>query len=336
VGTRGPEYRDPARRSEFHLRVVERLEEIPGVTEAGAVQFMPLFPGFGQFPVTTGARDSVPGSEERAVYLRVTPGFFEAMAMPLLRGRGFDQRDSAGAAPVAVVSQSLARRLFGDGDPIGSMVSGGLVPSPREIVGVVGDVRSDRTSAEPGAILYVPLAQDGDTPSMSFALRAHVEPMTLLPEAERAVRLVDRMMPVYIPQTMRELLDSIDARRIALRSLLGVFAALGLALAVTGMFAVLSHSVSRRTRELGIRIALGATRRDVLADVLGGALLLAALGIAIGLSGILRSQLYGIEATDPTTYVALATLLGTLVLAASALPAMRAAAVDPIVALREQ
>jgi len=342
VSTRGPEYRDAARRADFYQRVADGLRETPGVVAAGGVQFMPLFPAFGQVPVTADGRDAEPGREERAVYLRATPGFFEAMAMPVLRGRGIEPRDAADAAPVAVVSQSLARLLFGDEDPLGRRVAGGPRGIAREIVGVVGDVRGNDSSARPGAILYVPLAQDAELAAMSFVMRTRSDPLSLLPAAERAVRSVDRAMPVYVPQTLRELLDSLDAPRAALRSLLGAFAGLGLALAVTGIYAALSYNVSRRTRELGIRIALGATRRDVLLEVLGGALLLAAAGIAVGLalsyglSGVLRGQLYGIEATDPATYAALATLLVLVVLASSAAPALRAASVDPTVALREE
>jgi len=341
VSTRGAEYRDHARRADFHGRVAERLNQTPGVVAAGGVQFLPLFPAFGQFPVLPDGRVES-GAEQRAVYLRATPGFFEAMRIPILQGRAIEPRDGAESAPVAVVSRSLARRLFGEGQALGRSVASGPRPEPREIVGVVGDVRSDSSSTEPGAILYVPLAQDGDTPSMGFVVRTRGEPMALLPDLERAVRSVDRAMPVYLPQAMQELLEGLDAGRSALRSLLGVFAGIALALAVTGMYAVLSYNVSRRTRELGIRMALGADRRDVLGEVLGGALRLAGAGAGLGLtlafamSDLLRSQLYGITPTDPATYLTLAAALMAVVLAASAAPALRAARVDPTVALRQE
>jgi putative ABC transport system permease protein len=341
VSTRGPEYRDPARRAAFFLSVSDRLREAPGVVAAGGVQFMPLYPSFGQRPVVPEGETVEAGAEPLAVYMRTTPGFFEAMRIPVLRGRALDERDTEVAAPVAVVSRTLALRLFGTGDPIGRRLR--TEPSvSREIVGVVGDVRSDQSPPEPGAILYVPIGQDGDQASMGFVVRTRGAPLAALPEAERAVRAVDRAMPVYMQRTMQDLLAAIDARQRVLRSLLGVFAVLALSLALTGVYAVLSYSVSRRTRELGIRAALGAGRRELLAEVLGGALGLALGGIAAGaalalaLSGLLQSQLYGVTATDPLTYLGLAVALVATVLVASSVPARRAASVDPAVALREE
>jgi putative ABC transport system permease protein len=244
-----------------------------------------------------------------------------------------------------VVSRGLARRFFGEQSPIGEYVT--LVDEnpavPRRIVGVVGDVRSDGWPPIPVPTMFTPYAQNPSASSMLFVVRSRGgSPLTLLPEIERTVRAVDRGMPVYQVQTMRQALAVLDAQRTFFTWLLAAFAALALGLAASGLYAVVSYLVARRTREIGLRMALGAQPRDVMRLVVVDGLRQAGVGIgfgllaAIGLTRLLEGQLYDVRAHDPLTYVLLSLLLAVLGAAASALPARRAARTDPARALAEE
>ena len=344
VSTRGPAYVDGAARTAFFQGVADEIAKIPGVIEAGLSQFNPMFSGFGQIPVRLSTDPLVElGSEPRVAVRRMIPGFLRALGVPLLRGRLLDERDVAGSAAVAVVSRTLARQLFGDRDPLGeslTILDGQDVP--RQIVGIVGDVRSAATPPLPDPILYLPLGQDPVATSALVVMRTRGDPKSHLLEAQAAVRNVDRSMPVYLVQTMPEVIARMDVASGMLSSLLTAFAVLALALAVTGMYGVLSYLVSQRTREFGIRIALGAQRTEVVTMVLRGALRLGSLGVVVGLAGAvvlsqaLESQLFGVSATEPRVYASLVGLLVTFVLISSLIPALRATRVDPTVALREE
>jgi putative ABC transport system permease protein len=273
---------------------------------------------------------------------QVLPGYFAAMGMKVQEGRDIADTDTMATPAVAVISRTAARRLTADAGALGETLT--VLDdrrTSRRVVGIVSDVRSADSPPEPLPVVYVPLAQDPSPTSMAFVVRAAGDPASLLRSVEARVRAVDPLMPVYLAQTMESLLETLDVRTRFVSSLLGVFAALGLALALTGTYAVLSYAVSRRTREMGIRIALGAGRRDVLALVVRGAARLAVVGIGLGLAGALvvsrglESQLYGVTARDPATYAGLSALLAGLVLLAATLPALRASRVDPIRVLRE-
>ncbi|HEX9636466.1 MAG TPA: ABC transporter permease [Acidobacteriota bacterium] len=344
VSTRGPDYEEGAQREAFYRKVVEGVATIPGVEAVGAAQFMPFFSVFGEVPATLDAGPALePGTEPRVLVRRATPGFLEAMRIPLLRGRSIDDRDVAGAPNVALVSRTMAQRLWGERDPIGAsltLLDGAGVS--RRVVGIVGDVRSAQSPPLPHPIVYLPLAQDPAVTSMSIVLRTRGAPLSFLGAVERQVRAIDRSMPVYFVMTMRQMLDNMDGGSRTLTTLLSVFASLAVLLAVSGLYAVLSYLVSQRTKEIGIRVALGAGRAAVIGMVLRSGLSLAALGIAAGLAGalalsrLLESQLYGVTATDPAIYAGLCALMFATVLIASALPALRAVRIDPIRALREE
>ena len=344
VSTRGADYAEGAARAAFFEGVVDELAKLPGVREVGSAQFNPMFSAFGQVPVRLSNDPLVePGSGPRVALRRLVPGFLAALGVPLLRGRYLDERDAAGAAPIAVVSLTLGRQLFGDRDPLGeslTVIDG--QDTPRQIVGIVGDVRSARPVPIPDPILYVPLAQDPAATSALVVMRTRGDPKSHLDDARAAVRAVDRGMPTYLVQTMSEVIANMDVRSRMLSSLLTAFAVLALALAATGMYGVLSYLVPQRTREFGIRIALGAQRREVVAMVLRGALGLGGLGVAAGLAGAvalsraLESQLFGVSATEPRVYASLVGLLVGFVIISSLIPALRATRVDPTVALREE
>ena len=264
------------------------------------------------------------------------------MGIPLEQGRTFDLHDSADAPAVAVVNRALARVLFPREEVLESTVTPlGGDDSSRRIVGVVADVRSDSQPPDPQPTIFVPLAQDPVATSMGWAVHVrHGDPYALVPAVKDAVRQVDAGMPVYLVNTLEVLVANIDFRPRFLMSLLGAFATLALVLAATGIYAVLAYAVSQRQREIGVRMALGAQRGQVLSLILKGGLGLAAVGIALGFVGalgfsrLLSSQLYGVTASDPTTYLTVAAVLLTVAAAASLLPAWRAARVDPVKTLR--
>jgi putative ABC transport system permease protein len=342
VSTRGERYQDAEARLAFFRDVRDKIAAAPGVSAVGVSQAHPFFAAFGDTPVSLGRAPAADGSEPRMAVRQVLPGYFEAMRMRLQEGRSIEETDTGDSAPVAVISRTAARQLALDRGAVGetlTILDGRRIS--RRVVGVVSDVRSAESPPEPLPVVYIPLAQDPAPTSMAFVVRAPGSPASLLRMVEERVRSVDPLMPVYLVQTMRSLLETLDVRTRFLGSLLAVFAALGLVLALTGTYAVLSYAISRRSRELGIRMALGARRRDVVGMVLAGAGRLAVLGIAIGvasalaLSRALESQLYGIGARDPSTYTSLSVLVACVVLLAAALPALRASRVDPVRTLRE-
>jgi len=343
VSTRGPAYLTEAAREAFFSRVLAGLRELPQVESAGSATIQPFLTQFGAAAVRIEGRpEPARGQEPRVQPRQVLPGFTEALRIPLLEGRALAESDTALSLPVAVVSRSLARRHFGERSPIGehlTMLDGPALVK-RRIVGVVGDVRSDAWPPLPVPTVYMPYAQNAFPTSMLFVVRARAgEPLTLLPEVERVVRGIDRGMPVYLVQTMRQALAVLDGPRVFLTFLLAAFAALALGLAGSGLYAVVSYLVARRTREIGVRMALGARPRDVLRLVVKDGLRQAGAGIAIGLPAavavtrLIEGQLYDVRAHDPLTYGALSVLLLLLAAAASALPARRAARTDPARAL---
>jgi putative ABC transport system permease protein len=346
VSTRGPDYREGAARAAFFEHVVDEVARIPGVVAVGSAQFNPMFSQFLMQPVRIGGQPSSdPGSEPRVAVALVIPGFLETLGVPLLAGRGLERRDGASTTDVVVINRTMAGRLFEGRNPLGERITiiderdGGI---SREVVGVVGDVRSAQVPPLPQPIAYVPLAQDPNATSALFVVRTNGDPRTFLTAVETSVRRVDRSMPVYQVQTMRQVIESFDVTSRFLSVLLGVFAILGLALAVSGIYGVLAYAVTQRTREIGIRVALGAQRAEVVRIILRGAVVLGAAGTATGalgalvLSRALQSQLFGVSAMDPRLYAALAALLLGVVVASASVPALRAMAVDPIVALREE
>lgn len=342
VSTRGPAYKDGERRQRFFKDINERLAAIPGVQSVGAAQFHPFYPQFGlTMVVLEGQPAPEPGNEPRVTALRITPDYFSAMKMPILRGRPITENDTAGTPPVAVISAKMARQLWGAEDPLGKRLAIGSNRGVlRQIVGIVGDVRSDSFPPDPQPTFYIPLEQDTAPAALAYVLRTTSDPLAFLEAATREVRAVDRAMPVYLVRSMDEIVSGMDWRTRFVMSLLAVFSVLSLLLAVTGIYAALSYVVSQQTREIGIRMALGATKREVLKFVLGEGMKLALTGVAIGLiaslalTRLMASLLFNMSATDPLTLAAVAVLLAAVALMACYLPALRATKVDPLIALK--
>jgi putative ABC transport system permease protein len=337
-------YYELSARTTLFQKILERLRSLPGVRAAVAANHTPFGTSLFNSSFHVEGRDPERGGTASADLTSVSPGYFEAMRIPLLSGRAFDEHDDAKGEPVAVVSESLARRVFPGEDPIGHRVQ---LPTRQgmgtwtRIVGVVRDVKNVSLDLEDRPALYRPLWQASNM-EVAFAVRGPGRPSEIAAGLESAIRGVDPELPIYAVRSMDEAMaGSVAQRRFAMR-LLAVFAAGALALSALGIYGVVAYTVSRRTREIGIRMALGADPRSVLALVLGQGMCLTLVGIGIGLvgaivlTGALSALLYGVSPRDPATIAAITGLLVLVSLAATWLPARRAARVDPTVALRSE
>jgi len=332
----------------FYDRLMEDLAAIPGVREAGAVFGLPLT-GFG-FVISVEEKDAAPAyadpSERQNVHVRVvTPGYLDALEIDVVEGRGILPTDRDGSPPVLVLSRSAAEMLWPDGSAVGHTMEIGMgigedVTVGGEIVGVVEDIRFYGARSEPVPTLYAPHAQF-PVGFMSVVLHADSDPAGMTAAARERLAAIDPDIPMFQIRTMAELAsdDLAQARFYAL--LLGLFGAMALVLAAVGLYGVIAYTVGRRTREIGIRKALGADSGQILAMVLRHAVLMVGTGAAVGLaagffsSRLLTDLLYELEPTDPTTLAASTTVLVVVAIAAAYLPARRATAVDPAVALRD-
>lgn len=342
-------YDDPARRVAFVDQLIESARGIPGVEAAGVVFGIPMS-GF-SYGITLNSLDGKPleqNSSTPGVQVRlVTPDYFDTMGMRLLRGRGVEPSDRLGAAQVAVVNDSAAKLLWPGEDAIGRsfslgtrFISGGE-RAGGEVVGVVIDTRDFGLRSESRAVVYLPYAQN-PAEAIGMAVRARGDEEALVPGLRTRLAELDADVAMYDVRTMEQRVSESVARTRYYMVLLGLFAAVALALAVVGVYGVMAFAVTQRTREIGIRIALGARQSRVLRDVLRRGAVLAGAGVAAGLFGayagtqLLESLLYGVEAFDPLTIGAVAALLAVAALAASYLPARRASRVDPMTALRTE
>jgi putative ABC transport system permease protein len=262
------------------------------------------------------------------------------MGIPLIKGRFFNDGDREGAPHAVIISETFARRFFTNEDPIGHRLTIDVgEPWTGEIVGVVGNIRHFSLAEEPGREMYTNIAQ---TPRgmVNLVLRTASDPATVTSAVKTEVQALDRDLPVYSPKTMQERVSESAAAPRFRTLLLALFAALALVLAAVGIYGVISYSVTQRTHEIGIRMALGAGRRDILKMVVGRGVLLTMIGVGIGLAGafiltrIMASLLFGVSATDPVTYTVVSVLLVAVAFLACYIPARRATKVDPMVALR--
>jgi putative ABC transport system permease protein len=342
-----------ARTQQMYIdRVNERLGAIPGVQKAGAVFFLPLGNGFTSGDISVEGRPAAaPGHEQYAGYRIVSENFLGALGVTLRRGRSLTPDDREGAPLVTVVNEALVRKLFPGKNPIGQRLTFGTPDSAqwRQIVGVVADVRQTRLTDPPGPELYVPADQVSPdlwtvfmTIPISFVVRSDVSSATLGPAIKAAVHEVDPEQPISRLREAGELLQDATARQRFNMSLLTLFGLLALVLATVGVYGVVAYGVTQRTRELGIRLALGARASSVHAMVLRQGLGLTLTGLGLGLVGalalsrLLTTLLYGVSPTDPQV-IGLAVLVLALVsIVACLIPAIRATKVDPIEALRSE
>jgi putative ABC transport system permease protein len=339
VGLPDNQYQKPDQQRAFFQNLLTSLRTLPGVSSADAVAAPPLMgyimaAGFeieGRLPradVNTGAAINI-----------VSPGYLHAIGVPLISGRTFTPRDSADAPKVVILNQACVRTFFSDGDPVGKRIQISADIGWVTIVGVAGDLRQAGLVSRPEPEIFVPYLQTS-YPEMTVVLRTTQEPLRLVRALRSRVESIDKTLPIYDVTTMDQLLAGQVASSKFNTALLGLFAFLAAALAAVGIYGVMTYTVTQRTHEIGIRMALGAERLDVLHLVLRQGIVLAALGIGIGFAGalaltrFLSSLLYSVRSTDPVIFIIVSGMLGGVALLATYLPARRAAKVDPIVALR--
>lgn len=324
--------------------ISERLRATPGVREVGAVTALPFHPT--QITARSvfrrqGEPAPRPGEEERVFVTAVSPEYFRAMEIPLRSGRAFTSLDRVDAVPVATVNETLARRLFPGETPVGQRIVLGpeTAPLEREIVGVVGDVRPTALDSEPRSELYVPHAQSGGG-GITFVIQAGSAPAALVPQLVQQVFEVDPRQSIGQVSTLEELVASTLVERRFHLALLGGFSVIALLLAAVGIYGLISYTTGQRMREIGIRMALGARPKDILALVLAQGTRLGLSGVALGVLGallltrLMSHMLYGVRPTDPVTFGQVAGLMLLIALLGAILPARRAAAADPNEALR--
>ncbi|HSK45632.1 MAG TPA: ABC transporter permease, partial [Candidatus Binatia bacterium] len=339
----GRKYGDKQAILNTYRQLWDRLEHVPGVSASGGVTSLPLSQAYAWTPITVEGRAPLPGEKFLNADERVVGGhYFEAMGIPLRRGRFFNEQDDASKPGVVLVDEYMAAQIWPGQDPIGKRIHIVELKSDdpwQTVVGVVGRVKQDTLDSDPRIAFYLPQTQY-PTRAMTVALRSGNDPSGVLSAVKNELRKLDADLPMYYIRTMQQRVDESLARRRFSMLLLVVFAGVALALATIGIYGVMAYLVNQGTREIGIRVALGATRRNIVSLVVRQGMALALSGVAIGLAGaflltrLIRSLLFGVQATDPVTFVGIALLLGLVALLASYIPARRASRVDPLVALR--
>jgi len=336
-------YGKPAQSADFFLQLLNGIRRVPGVKSASGILPLPLSDEVIRTSFEIEGRP-VPKSEEPLTHFRcIALDYFETMRIPLVAGREFTPLDNRDSSQVVIVNQALARKFFPNEDPIGKHIRPGIAASGkakmREIVGVVGDVKQRNLWQDPEPESYVPYEQAA-LGQMFVVVRTAGDPLALLPAMREQLKALDTELAVYNGKTLDDYVAASVAQRRFTSLLLQVFAGAGLLLAVIGLFGVMSYSVSQRMHELGVRIAVGAERTDILRLILTHGMRMTLAGTAIGLVGtvavsrVLKSQLFGVTATDPLTFLGVSLVLTFVVLVACYIPARRATRVDPLVALR--
>jgi putative ABC transport system permease protein len=328
----------------FFQQVIDRIETVPAVRAVGAIQDIPLKANRMGFNFVIEGRAATRSVEEQdAAYRAITPEYFRTMSIPLLNGRGFTRQDDRNAPPVVIINQSMVQQFFSSEDPIGKRIRFGEQDAPwYSIVGIVSDIKHMGLDAQEGAAIYQPYDQKQFSflRWMTLVMRTDSEPTGLIAAVRSQVQAVDKDQPVYDIATLEQLLSTSVAKPRFYMALLGSFALLALVLASVGIYGVMSFSVNRRRREMGIRLALGADRRDIFKLVVARGLLLTLTGVGIGvaasfaLTRVMSSLLFGVTATDQLTFIAIPLILTGVALGACFVPARRAMKVDPMVALR--
>jgi predicted permease len=326
----------------YFSELVARIAAIPNVEKVGAAQHLPLsgFNWLGDLEIE-GHPLAITTAHPRIVWRSVVGDYFGTMHIPLVRGRLFTSSDRQGSEPVIIIDNAMAKRYWPDRDPIGERIKVGLgtQKSWATVVGIVGDVRSGSTDQPPPDEVYCPNEQQGLV-FMHFVIRTRTDPLSVVSQVRTAVRSFDQTVPIAEVQDLDALVLGSSATRRTIALLLETFAALALILGTVGIYGVISHGVSQRTREIGIRAALGGADRLIAAMVIGEGVRLASLGCAVGIAAAfvvarsLRTLVFGVSTADPLVYAAVATTIVIIAVIASFLPARRAAGIDPLAALK--
>ncbi len=341
----GAKYKENPQRAQFFRDLIERLRALPGVQSVGAGVNLPLGASgyqIGRAYIPEG-RPMTTEESRNASFSAITPEYFQALQIPLIAGRGFTDRDTEDAPKVALINRSMAAQSFGSPEAaLGKrMTIWRDEKFPREIVGVVGDSKPNSLDIDAGAQMYVPHAQDAGWGFMALVIRTAGDPAAMAPAVRREVLSIDKDQPIYNVRTMEDVVAQSMGTRRASTLLFTVFAGAALILAAVGIYGVMAYSVTQRTQEIGIRMALGAQTGDVLRLVIRQGMVLTLIGVAVGLAGslglakVIASLLFDVPATDPATFLGIPFLLIFVALIACYLPARRAARLDPTVALAQ-
>jgi putative ABC transport system permease protein len=325
----------------FCQRILEGVRNLPGVESASLTDGAPIAGETNQTTVLDYGQGRILGESDLPVRsVTVTPGYFRTLGIRLVAGRDFTDQDTAQGPPVTIINETMAKRFWPDENAVGKRFETSQSGRPYfQVLGVVKDTRLEALREAPGLAMFVPLGQEYQA-GMTLLVRTATDPMGLLPAIRGEVQSLDKNLPVFDATTLREAVGTTLNQQKLYATLIGSFALLALVLAATGIYGVISYSVVRRTHEMGIRMALGAERSDVLKLVMGQGMLLALSGLAVGLPAalgltrLLKSLLYGVNPNDATTFVLGALALWSVALLACYIPARRATKVDPIVALR--
>ena len=332
-------YGEPQQQAAFTGDVLRRLATAPGITSAGAIVSLPLGgPTASRYFSVEGRPPTRPGEGLNAQFNIASPGYFETVGIPLLRGRLFSERDAMGRPESALINEALARKFFPNEDAVGKRIRIGEQPW-HTIVGIVGNVRQTGLHVDPAPEIYFSLLQD-PLPFMALVARSPRESASVAADLRAVVRSIDREQPLFDVKSMEEVVSaSVGPRRLTMLLLAG-FAFLAILLAGIGIYGVISYMVARRTHEIGIRMALGAQSRDVVRLIVGHGFVLTMIGIAIGLTlslGITRllsTLLFGVSSTDPSIFLAVCLLFAAVAVIAGYVPGRKATKVDPMIALR--
>ena len=335
-------YLDHARRVVFYREALRRIEALPGVERAAAATQIPLGGFNPPLFVEIDTRESGDGGARPVVHdFQVSASYFDTMGVRIVRGRGFADADRSGTEPVAIVSEAAARAFWKGRDPIGERLRFSPGTPWMTVIGVAGDVLNRRLTEDPQPILYRSLEQSSDL-ALAFLVRTQADSAGLGAAIAREVRSVDADLPVYSIRSMNELIGAAVSQRQFLMRVLAIFGVVATALALLGIYGVMAYSVAQRTREIGIRMAIGARQGDVSRMVMQRGLVLTAAGalagiaVSLALSQLVRSQLFGVRPSDPLTIASVLALMTIVAGAAAYLPARRAARVNPVTALRSQ
>jgi predicted permease len=343
VSVVGPAYAEDTRRIGFYKQLLERIRQLPGVQAAGCVSVLPLAGGIGWGSIAIEGYDSASGQNMIQADQRIAGvGYFEAMQIPLIRGRFFAEQDTKESQVVVVIDENMARTYWPNEDPVGKRLKRGGPDSTSPwmtVIGVAANVKQYGLDTDSRVAIYSAHAQAASG-TMYVAVRTTADPSSVAAAVTSEVRALEPNAPVYDVKTMDQWRSESLARRRFAMLMLGLFAVVAALLAAVGIYGVMSYTVEQRTREIGIRVALGARTLDVLNLVVRQGISLAAIGVgagliaAVALTRVMTSLLFGVAATDPLTFVLIAVLLMLVALLACYIPARRAAKVDPMVALR--
>ncbi|HEX8846861.1 MAG TPA: ABC transporter permease [Pyrinomonadaceae bacterium] len=335
-------YAESYQMAAFYRQSLEQIAALPGVHSVGVISHLPLSGENANTLFTLDGQAAQSSDELYAGYRVTSSDYFSAMSIPLKSGRAFNERDTDQAQPVVIINETMARRYWPKEDPLGKRIKRGDLHSTRPwltVVGVVGDVRHSAVNQEPKPEMFLPYQQN-PVPDMYFAVRTDANPKGIAPAARNAILSVDKDQPVSNVKSMGEVMTEANFGRRAMTVLLIIFAAVALALAIVGIYGVISYSVSQRQKEIGIRMSLGARQIDVLKLILRQGMIVVLIGVGIGLvltvvsGSLLSSLLYGVSATDLVTLVGTSALLSLVALVACLIPARRAAKLDPMISLR--